>query len=60
MKTKQKKSRTAAARGKAAILVEVTLEEKENIQKAAESTGLKPAQFLRNHGLTAAKKINGK
>ncbi len=60
MKTKQPKSRTAAARGKAAILVEMTLKEKENIQAAAKTTGIKPAQFLRSHGLTAAKKINSK
>ncbi len=60
MKAKQAKSRTASARGKCAVLVEMTTEQKSELRQAADSSGLKPAQFMRNHALAAAKKINGK
>lgn len=60
MKAKTAKSRTAAARGKCAVLVEMTTEQKEELQKAADTVGIKPAQFLRTYGLKEAKKINSK
>ncbi len=60
MATKKRESRTALARGKRAMLVEFTVEQKEKIQEAAEAKGIKPSQFVRLYAVDAAEKYFAK
>lgn len=53
---RKRESRTALARGRRAIVVEFTPEQKEQIEDFSDDDGMKPAQFIRHITLTEIKK----